>query len=446
MPRFRGRGGRGGHPHPHPGRPSGPPPTHPHEPRPHTPYRGRGGTTRGRGGHSHHSNPENTHHTTDPNSTRQGPPRPPRGGGHHDGPRRPHTPHPNNPRGPHRGRDPHHPPRTPRPPPQRTPAQPQTPYNPDDDLNDNPTPPPSPLSPTAPPPHTPTPIPTLLQRHQDHAANHPWLTRRHPSQSPARWFLCPRCARNTDHEAAHVISNPWLFSTLSEIPAEQGGADATWDGEHVWGVGTASLPLQMKITDQRGAAWSCDYLRLKEALYIPSHGHEIQSLDGVNTVCLKRLEKDGAAFFVYPWSRTVFVEFEGGSVSVQGVQREMRTVGGDGGRVEMWELLLCRRGDTQQGHVCGKGREENRWVETEGRYVYRGAQRTPSVGGETNRGRERYQNQYQEYQYDPYQYGYRHGHHSRGRSRSVHWEDDYGSRSRSRSKSRPKYKGRGYRR
>ena len=80
--------------------------------------------------------------------------------------------------------------------------------------------------------------------------------------------------------------------------------------------------------------------------------------NGVNTLCLAALERDGVAGHVYVFGGVVFVEFavDGGAV-MWGVERSVKC----GERQEsIWEVVLCRRANEEEGHRCGVGYEGNR--------------------------------------------------------------------------------------
>jgi len=91
---------------------------------------------------------------------------------------------------------------------------------------------------------------------------------------------------------------------------------------------------------------------------MPDHGvreMEMGMPQGVNTLCLAALERDGIAGHVYVFGGVVFVEFGFSGAVMWGVERRVRDE-------SVWEVVLCRRGDADRegGHVCGVGREGNR--------------------------------------------------------------------------------------
>ncbi|KAK5097748.1 hypothetical protein LTR70_002790 [Exophiala xenobiotica] len=246
-----------------------------------------------------------------------------------------------------------------------TPRPPQAPdpYNADDELTDEiapppPFPPPQPPSHTAPPPIKPLPTPTLLQRAQDHATNDPALRQRHPTLTPPRWYLCTLCASQTPHTPAHIISNPYLFTSL-RLKDDATLLQDDINGAYIWAIGDARLPIQCKLVDEAGPYYTCEYLLLRDALYMPDHGVREVGMgmpQGVNTLCLAALERDGVAGHAYVFGGVVFVEFGFTGAVMWGVERSVR------GDESVWEVVLCRRGDAdrEKGHVCGVGVEGNR--------------------------------------------------------------------------------------
>lgn len=303
----------------------------------------------------------------------------------------------------------------------------QDPYNADDELTDPveaesssvPFPPSPPPYHTAPPPAQPLPTPNLLQRAQDHATHDSILRLRHPTLTPPRWYLCTHCASQTAHPPHHIISNPYLFTSLA-LKDDAAILQDDINGAYIWAIGAAKLPIQCKLVDARGAFYSCEYLQLNDALYVPEYGmRELGTTNGVNTLCLAALERDGVAGHVYVFGGVVFVEFavDGGAV-MWGVERSVKY----GERQEsIWEVVLCRRAGEEEGHRCGVGCEGNR----------------RRVGGHDQSELDGKSERYDEVGNGGWKPRTRHGKHVHFEDqRQGRWGGRYAARSRSRSRSR----------